>query len=62
MLHQMSDATLKQSEVIYFLFQHLNSAIDYERDFGYEYFGFRTLERSYLLKINGKGIVQIVPS
>ncbi|XP_037961094.1 ribonucleoside-diphosphate reductase large subunit [Teleopsis dalmanni] len=32
----------------------LNSAIIYDRDFGYNYFGFKTLERSYLLKINGK--------
>ena len=32
----------------------LDSAIVYERDFHYQYFGFKTLERSYLLKINGK--------
>ena len=32
----------------------LNSAIIYDRDFGYNYFGFKTLERSYLLKLNGK--------
>lgn len=32
----------------------LNSAIIYDRDFGYNYFGFKTLERSYLLKIKGK--------
>ena len=32
----------------------LNSAIVYDRDFSYQYFGFKTLERSYLLKINGK--------
>jgi len=32
----------------------LDSAIIYDRDFGYNYFGFKTLERSYLLKINGK--------
>ncbi|KAK8391122.1 hypothetical protein O3P69_017045 [Scylla paramamosain] len=32
----------------------LNSAIVYDRDFSYNYFGFKTLERSYLLKINGK--------
>ena len=28
-------------------------AIDYKRDFGYDYFGFKTLEKSYLLKVNG---------
>ncbi|KAL1139882.1 hypothetical protein AAG570_006859 [Ranatra chinensis] len=32
----------------------LNSSIIYDRDFNYNYFGFKTLERSYLLKINGK--------
>ena len=32
--------------------EQLNSAIVYDRDFNYDYFGFKTLERSYLLKIN----------
>ena len=32
----------------------LDSTIIYNRDFGYDFFGFKTLERSYLLKINGK--------
>ncbi len=32
----------------------LDSMIIYNRDFNYDYFGFKTLERSYLLKINGK--------
>ena len=34
--------------------QILDSTIIYDRDFGYDYFGFKTLERSYLLKMNGK--------
>ena len=34
--------------------QILDSTIIYDRDFGYDYFGFKTLERSYLLKINGQ--------
>ena len=34
--------------------EFLNSHIIYNRDFNYDYFGFKTLERSYLLKINGK--------
>jgi ribonucleoside-diphosphate reductase alpha chain len=34
--------------------EYLNSHIIYNRDFNYDYFGFKTLERSYLLKINGK--------
>jgi len=32
----------------------LDSTIIYDRDFGYDYFGFKTLEKSYLLKLNGK--------
>lgn len=32
----------------------LDSTIIYDRDFGYDYFGFKTLEKSYLLKIDGK--------
>ncbi|KFH44823.1 Ribonucleoside-diphosphate reductase large chain-like protein [Hapsidospora chrysogenum ATCC 11550] len=34
--------------------EELDSAIVYDRDFNYQYFGFKTLERSYLLKLNGK--------
>jgi ribonucleoside-diphosphate reductase alpha chain len=32
----------------------LNSAIIYDRDYNFDYFGFKTLERSYLLRMNGK--------
>lgn len=32
----------------------LNSAIDYKRDLDYDYFGYKTLEKSYLLKVHGK--------
>jgi ribonucleoside-diphosphate reductase alpha chain len=32
----------------------LDSHIIYDRDFGYDFFGFKTLERSYLLKMNNK--------
>ncbi|AZI23887.1 ribonucleoside-diphosphate reductase subunit alpha [Pedobacter sp. G11] len=31
----------------------LDSSIIYDRDFGFDYFGFKTLEKSYLLKVNG---------
>jgi ribonucleoside-diphosphate reductase alpha subunit len=34
----------------------LDEAIIYDRDFAYDYFGFKTLERSYLMKIDGKVI------
>ena len=32
----------------------LDSSIIYDRDFGFDYFGFKTLEKSYLLKLDGK--------
>ncbi len=32
----------------------LDEAIFYDRDFSYDYFGYKTLERSYLMKIEGK--------
>ena len=32
----------------------INSAIVYDRDYMYDYFGFKTLERSYLLRLHGK--------
>ena len=33
--------------------EKLNSYIDYSRDYGFDYFGFKTLERSYLIKVDG---------
>ena len=32
----------------------LDSSIIHDRDFGFDYFGFKTLEKSYLLKLYGK--------
>ena len=32
----------------------LDSSIIYDRDFGFDYFGFKTLEKAYLLKLDGK--------
>lgn len=34
--------------------ERLNSTIVYDRDFNYDYFGFKTLERAYLMSCNGK--------
>lgn len=34
--------------------EFLDSTIIYDRDFRFDYFGFKTLERSYLLKLHGK--------
>lgn len=46
------------SEEVYQVVQknakRFNAEIDYTRDYQYDYFGFKTLERSYLLRLNGK--------
>lgn len=34
--------------------EYFDSAIIYDRDFKYDYFGFKTLERSYLLRLDGE--------
>ncbi|KAI7835392.1 hypothetical protein COHA_010702 [Chlorella ohadii] len=44
----------KVYEVIMANAERLDSEIVYDRDFDYDYFGFKTLERSYLLRVNGK--------
>ncbi|CAG9321193.1 unnamed protein product [Blepharisma stoltei] len=61
-LHNMTDslgrpAPLIATDVYEFIQANqevLEAAIDFNRDFAYDYFGFKTLERSYLLKIDGK--------
>ena len=34
--------------------EFLNNAIDYKKDWDYDFFGYKTLEKSYLLKVHGK--------
>ena len=34
--------------------EKINATLDYEKDFNYDYFGFKTLERAYLLRIGSK--------
>ena len=34
--------------------EQLESMIDYDRDYLYDYFGYKTLEKAYLLKVKGK--------
>lgn len=62
-LHQYVDkktgqpAALIADDVMEIIDRHaeeLDSAIIYSRDYDYDYFGFKTLDRSYLLKIDGK--------
>merc|ERR1719326_1323590 len=50
-------ASLISDEVASFVEAHaseLDAAVHYQRDYDYDYFGFKTLEKSYLLRINGK--------
>ena len=50
-------APLISEEVYAIIMEHaetLNNHIDYTRDHNYDYFGFKTLERSYLLRLNGE--------
>ncbi|KAL5269020.1 hypothetical protein ACHWQZ_G002745 [Mnemiopsis leidyi] len=50
-------APLISTELITLIREHkdkLNSVLIYDRDFSYNYFGIKTLEKTYLLKINGK--------
>ena len=39
--------------------ERLDQEIQHERDYGYDYFGFKTLERSYLLRVNDKTVERI---
>ncbi len=41
-------------EIIHEHAELLDSTIIYDRDYGFDYFGFKTLEKSYLLKVDGK--------
>merc|ERR550537_935510 len=54
---QGRSAALLSSEVWDFIRENvsrLDGAIDYKRDYDYDYFGFKTLEKSYLLRVHGK--------
>jgi ribonucleoside-diphosphate reductase alpha chain len=51
------NAQLIDTEVYGIIKNHaarLDEAIDYRRDFGYDYFGYKTLEKSYLIRLDGK--------
>ncbi|HMO61202.1 MAG TPA: ribonucleoside-diphosphate reductase subunit alpha [Ferruginibacter sp.] len=62
-LHQYKDANtgkhmpLIADDVMQVIEEHadlLDSTIIYDRDYAFDYFGFKTLEKSYLLRIDGK--------
>jgi ribonucleoside-diphosphate reductase alpha subunit len=62
LLHEYRDqqgrhAGLISDTVRQFVDEHaeeVDGAIDYRRDYDYDFFGFKTLEKSYLLRMNGK--------
>lgn len=41
-------------EIICKNYEKIDAAICFDRDFTYDFFGFKTLERAYLLKVDGK--------
>ena len=45
--HELYDIVQKNKE-------KLNVVIDYARDYTFDYFGFKTLEKAYLIKVNDK--------
>lgn len=63
LLHKCKDAKTGKSaplladdvwRVVHDNAELLDSTIIYDRDYSFDYFGFKTLEKSYLLKIDGK--------
>lgn len=63
LLHKYKDAKADKAasliaddvwKVIYENAELLDSTIIYDRDYGFDYFGFKTLEKSYLLRLDGK--------
>jgi len=55
--HNGENASLIAEDVYSIIMKNketLNSAIDYRRDWDYDFFGYKTLEKSYLLKVDGK--------
>ena len=50
-------APILSDDIIMLVRKHhdiLNEVIDYTRDYRFDYFGFKTLEKSYLMRLNGK--------
>ena len=65
-LHQFRDANNRSVPLVSDAFHRfvvangdtLNSMIDYSRDYDIDYFGFKTLERSYLMRCAGGAVVE----
>jgi ribonucleoside-diphosphate reductase alpha chain len=61
-LHNYKDSTCREAPLVSEFFfdtikkniDKIQAALKYERDFNFDYFGFKTLEKSYLLRVNGE--------
>jgi ribonucleoside-diphosphate reductase alpha chain len=51
-LHEAGRINDEYAECVYMFASSYQSMIDYSRDFLFDYFGYKTLERAYLLKVN----------
>jgi ribonucleoside-diphosphate reductase alpha subunit len=61
-IQMLHDAEIISQELYDIVQDHkakLNSYIDYNKDYDYDYFGFMTLEKMYLLKVNGKTVERV---
>lgn len=48
----------KTYEIIKQNAEAINARLDYTRDFNYDFFGYKTLEKSYLLRVENKKIAE----
>lgn len=57
-IHNTSNPLLSDElyEIVKANKEKLNSYLDYTRDFKFDYFGFKTLEKAYLMRVNGRVI------
>ena len=56
---------LMSKEIYEFALKHIDrieSVIDYSKDYNYDYFSFKLLEKSYLLRVNGKVVERLQSS
>ena len=56
-IEKLNEIGILDKKIFDFIFEHkdlLNKTIEHEKDYDFSWFSFKTLERSYLLKVNGK--------
>jgi ribonucleotide reductase alpha subunit len=55
-LYHCKDSNGKNAPLLVDNAEEIEKIIDYKRDYTYDFFGFKTLEKSYLLKVNGRPV------